>query len=114
MPNSFDDLEARQRETVRALRTLVHEFRRPRASAEIPRVRGSDARFQDTFAALYNDYKMDQGYSPEEIVHKARSLRGVLEPFSMQGNLDLLSRAGFVDIETIFAYVPFAGLLAIK
>lgn len=78
------------------------------------KVRAPDARFQDMMTALYNDYKLDQGYTPEEIIAKARSLKGVLEPFSRQGNLDLLKRAGFVDIMTVMKYVCFEGFLAIK
>jgi tRNA (cmo5U34)-methyltransferase len=78
------------------------------------KVRGPDARFQDILTALYNDYKLDQGYDASEIVSKARSLKGVLEPFSTQGNVDMLRRAGFVDIVTIMKYICFEGFLAIK
>lgn len=78
------------------------------------KVRGPDARFQDILSNLYNDYKLEQGYSPEEIMAKSRSLKGVLEPFSEQGNLDLLKRAGFVDVVCVFRYLCFAGFLAIK
>ncbi len=78
------------------------------------KVRGPDARFQDISTALYQDYKLSQGYSPEEIVAKSRSLKGVLEPFSTQGNLDMLRRAGFEDITTVMKYVCFEGFLAIK
>src|SRR3546814_18381109 len=65
------------------------------------KVRGPDARFQDILTTLYNDHKLKQGYTPDEIVSKARSLKGVLEPFSTQGNLDLLKRAGFADVTTV-------------
>lgn len=78
------------------------------------KVRAPDARFQDIATALYMDYKLEQGYSPEQIVAKSKSLKGVLEPFSSQGNLDLLTRAGFTDITTIMKYVCFEGFLAIK
>jgi len=78
------------------------------------KVRGSDARFQDIFTGLYNEYKLNNGYSAEEILGKTRSLKGVLEPFSTKGNLDLLSRAGFKDVIPIMKYVCFEGLLAIK
>ena len=44
------------------------------------KVRGSDARFQDIFTGLYNEYKLQNGYSAEEILGKTRSLK-VLEPF---------------------------------
>ena len=78
------------------------------------KVRGADARFQDILCALYNDYKIREGYSADEIIAKSRSLKGVLEPFSTQGNLDMLKRAGFVDINTVQKYLCFEGFLAIK
>jgi tRNA (cmo5U34)-methyltransferase len=78
------------------------------------KVRGADARFQDMMVTLYNDYKLEQKYSPGEIIAKTRSLKGVLEPFSTQGNLDLLKRAGFVDYMTVMKYICFEGFLAIK
>jgi tRNA (cmo5U34)-methyltransferase len=78
------------------------------------KVRACDARFQDIIQTLYTDYKLDQGYTPTEIINKARSLKGILEPFSTQGNLDLLKRAGFVDIISVFKYLCFEGFLAIK
>ena len=78
------------------------------------KVRASDARFQDIMTSLYNEYKLTQDYSVESIFAKTRSLKGVLEPFSTQGNLDMLKRAGFVDINTIQKYICFEGFLAIK
>jgi tRNA (cmo5U34)-methyltransferase len=78
------------------------------------KVRGPDARFQDILTALYNDYKIEQGYTAEEVVGKSRSLKGVLEPFSTQGNLEMLRRAGFNDIVQIMRFVCFEGYLAIK
>ncbi|WNI38857.1 methyltransferase domain-containing protein [Chryseobacterium sp. SG20098] len=78
------------------------------------KVRGADARFQDILTALYTDFKIEKGFTKEEILDKTRSLKGILEPFSTQGNLDLLHRAGFVDIMSIMKYVCFEGFLAIK
>lgn len=78
------------------------------------KVRGADARFQDIFVSLYNDFKTKQGFDADEILHKTRSLKGVLEPFSREGNLGLLRRAGFTDIETLMKYLCFEGFLAIK
>ena len=77
-------------------------------------MRAADARFQDMMVNLYTDFKIDQGYDNDEIVGKTRSLKGVMEPFSTQGNLDLLKRAGFVDMMTVQKYVCFEGFLAIK
>jgi tRNA (cmo5U34)-methyltransferase len=78
------------------------------------KVRGPDARFQDILTSLYIDYKLDNNYTSEEIIAKNRSLKGILEPFSTQGNLDLLTRAGFRDIMTIMKYICFEGFLCIK
>ncbi len=78
------------------------------------KVRANDARFQDIMTGLYTDYKLDRGYAPDEIIAKSRSLKGVLEPFSTEGNLDMLRRAGFVDIVSVQKYISFEGFLAIK
>lgn len=78
------------------------------------KVRGADARFQDILTALYTDFKLDQGFTKDEILDKTRSLKGILEPFSSNGNLELLQRAGFVDVMSIMKYICFEGFLAIK
>ena len=78
------------------------------------KVRGSDARFQDIMSSAYVEYKIRMGYSFEDIIAKSRSLKGVLEPFSTQANIDMLKRAGFIDINTIQKYICFEGFMAIK
>lgn len=78
------------------------------------KVRGPDARFQDYMNQIYSDLKQEAGFSEEEIINKAQSLKGVLEPFSSAGNLGLMQRAGFRDIMSIYKWVCFEGWLAIK
>lgn len=78
------------------------------------KVRAPDARFQDYMTQIYADFKLDQGYGEAEIIGKTRSLKGVLEPFSTNGNVEMLQRAGFKDIMTIQKWVSFEGFLAIK
>lgn len=78
------------------------------------KVRAPDARFQDIAAQLYIEFKLTNHFDEIEILGKQRSLKGVLEPFSTQGNLDLLKRAGFVDMMTIMKDICFEGFLAIK
>ena len=78
------------------------------------KVRYPDARFQDMVNQIYLDYKIEQGFSPVSILNKSRSLKGVMEPFSTIGNTQLLKRAGFVDIVSIFKFACFEGFLAIK
>lgn len=78
------------------------------------KVRAPDGRFQDYANQVYIEFKIDNGFSEAEIINKSRSIKGVMEPFSTQGDIDLLKRAGFQDIMTIQKYVCFEGFLAIK
>lgn len=78
------------------------------------KVRGSDARFQDVLTSVHLDWKIEQGFSEKEVLGKWQSLKGSMEPFSEKGNLDMLRRAGFQDIEVIWKWGPFQGFLAIK
>jgi tRNA (cmo5U34)-methyltransferase len=78
------------------------------------KVRGPDARFQDMLVSMYNEFKTQNGYGAEEILNKTASLKGVLEPFSTEGNLGLLKRAGFTDVMTVMKYLCFEGFVAIK
>ena len=78
------------------------------------KVRGPDARFQDMMVSLYNDFKVRSGFEAQEILNKTSSLKGVMEPFSTEGNLGLMRRAGFTDIMTIMKYICFEGFVAIK
>ena len=78
------------------------------------KVRAPDARFQDMMTSLYTEFKLDNNFNSDEIINKTQSLKGVLEPFSSKGNQELLNRAGFKDISSIFKYVCFEGVLAIK
>lgn len=78
------------------------------------KVRGVDARFQDILNSVHWEWKLEQGFTDEEIIGKWRSLKGVMEPFSVDGNIEMLRRAGFEDIETVWKWGPFQGFLAIK
>jgi len=78
------------------------------------KVRFPDARFQDIISTTYMDYKLKQGYSESDIVNKTMSLKGILEPFSTLGNIDLMKRSGFADIASVQKFLCFEGFLAIK
>ena len=73
-----------------------------------------ESRFQDIMNFLINLEKTDQNFNPTEIYGKSMSLVGVMEPFTHNGNLQLLKKAGFKDIDVIFKYLNFQGYLCIK
>ncbi len=78
------------------------------------KIRGNDARFDNILNSLYLDFKEDNKLSTKDILLKSKSLRGILEPFSDYGNLGLIKRAGFKDIQTIMQSLCFKGYLCIK
>ena len=63
---------------------------------------------------IYEEFKTQNGFSLKEIINKKKSLKGVLEPFSSKANLDMLKRAGFIDMSTVGKFVGFEFFLAIK
>ena len=52
------------------------------------KVRAPDARFQDITMQIYNDYKIQQGFTSEEIISKSMSSKGVMDPFSSAANFE--------------------------
>ncbi len=78
------------------------------------KVREPNSRLQELAMLLYNDFKLENGYSGDEIVAKSRSLKGVLEPLSSRENLKFLKESGFVETGRIFKRLCFEGFIAIK
>ena len=78
------------------------------------KVREPNSRLQELTMLLYNDFKLQNGYSGDEIIAKSRSLKGVLEPLSSRENLKFLKDSGFRETGRIFKRLCFEGFIAIK
>ena len=78
------------------------------------KVREPNSRLQELTMLLYNDFKLQNGYSGDEIIAKSRSLKGVLEPLSSRENLRFLKDSGFRETGRIFKRLCFEGFIAIK
>jgi tRNA (cmo5U34)-methyltransferase len=74
----------------------------------------TNARIQDVLTQLYFEFKASQGFTSEEILNKAITLQGILDPCTSAQNLSLLRQAGFATVETIYRQHCFEGYLAIK
>jgi len=70
--------------------------------------------FEDIWTELYWDFKRRQGLTPEQILEKANSIRGILRPLTTEENRDLLCQAGFSPVEIFFKWYNWAGFLAVK
>jgi tRNA (cmo5U34)-methyltransferase len=80
----------------------------------VEKVRAESPFFEDVWLDLHWDFKRRQGLTPAQIIEKASSLRGVLNPLTATENIDLLQRAGFRRVETFFRWYNWAGFIAVK
>jgi tRNA (cmo5U34)-methyltransferase len=73
-----------------------------------------EGRFDELWTELYWDFKRGRGLTDDQILHKARSIRGVLRPLTVHENIKLLRTVGFTSIDIFIKWYNFAGILAIK
>jgi tRNA (cmo5U34)-methyltransferase len=80
----------------------------------VEKVLGERASFNRLFIEHYYAYKRRVGYSELEIAQKREALENVLIPYRLGENIDLLTRAGFRDVDVFFKWYNFAGIVAVK
>jgi tRNA (cmo5U34)-methyltransferase len=78
------------------------------------KVRGETSLFEDIWIELYWDMKRKSGLNSDQVLHKARSLRGVLLPLTTSENVALLKEVGFRDVDVFMKWYNFSGIIAIK
>ncbi len=74
----------------------------------------NDSNMNRFFSDFYYDFKRRNNYSEEEILKKREALENVLIPYSMDENIELFRRNGFLSVETFFQWYNFAGFLCVK
>ncbi|MGE0487777.1 MAG: methyltransferase domain-containing protein [Vulcanimicrobiota bacterium] len=62
----------------------------------------------------HHHFKLEQGYSVDEIRRKREALENRLVPFEPEENLQMLGRAGFSEVSIFFSWLNFQGYLALK
>jgi tRNA (cmo5U34)-methyltransferase len=80
----------------------------------VEKVRAEHSFYEDMWLELYWDFKSRQGLSADQILSKANSIRGVLNPLTCEENIDLLKQTGFGRVEIFFKWYNWAGFLAVK
>lgn len=73
-----------------------------------------DPRLNREYIEIYHRLKKSRGYSELEIAKKREALENVLIPFSVEENTAMLSKAGFISVETYFRWFNFASFVAVK
>lgn len=69
---------------------------------------------QEVITERYERFKEMNGYKREEIRNKASALTGVLIPFTVEENIELLKRSGFSRVELLMKNHHFTTFLGIK
>ncbi|MDX2231335.1 MAG: methyltransferase [Leptolyngbyaceae cyanobacterium bins.349] len=80
----------------------------------VEKVIGATADLDDCMVNLYYALKGQNGYSQDEIQRKRLSLEGVLVPVTARWNEELLSGAGFRQVDCFWRWMNFAGWVAVK
>lgn len=80
----------------------------------VEKVIGSNARFNEIWTELYHELKLKNGLSEQHVFAKSKAIRGVMKPYTVSENLEMLTIAGFKDIDTFFKWNNFVGFVAIK
>jgi len=80
----------------------------------VEKVLGNGSLFNRLFIERYYAYKRRMGYSELEISQKREALENVLIPYRLRENYDLLTSAGFRQVDVFFKWYNFAGIVALK
>lgn len=78
------------------------------------KIRGECGRTTEIFRSMQKDFKLEQGYSIDEIYNKEVSLRNVMEPQSSGENQTMLLNAGFHHVEPVFRCLGWEGVVGFK
>lgn len=78
------------------------------------KILAEDSYYQDIVTQLYFCFKVNNGYTKNEILNKLFSLQGVLKPQTSSENINMLKDAGYSRVYNIYRCLCFEGYLAIK
>lgn len=80
----------------------------------VEKVRAESSYFEDIWLELYWDMKQSSGLNSEQVLSKAKSLRGILIPLTLSENIKMLEESGFVIIDIFMKWYNFVGIVAVK
>ena len=101
-------------ERTQVMRRVYQCLRSGGAVIMAEKILAEEGQFDEMWVELYWDFKKRQGLSDDQILQKARSIRGVLRPVTLTDNVNLLRMIGFTSTDVFFKWYNFAGILAIK
>ncbi len=106
----FLDTEPR----ARTLRRVASALRPGGALFIYEKVLATDPRMQNLMTLLHNRLKRERGLTAEEILNKADSLAGVMQPITSDEYVALLRDCGFSSVVSVLKYLCFEGFVAVR
>ena len=80
----------------------------------VEKIIGNNARFNEMWTELYHELKVKNGLTEKHVLDKARAIRGVLQPYTLEENLEALNKVGFKDVDVFFKWSNFVGIVTVK
>lgn len=80
----------------------------------VEKIVGNNARFNEMWIELHQELKAKNGISESEIFRKARSIRGVMRPNTVEENINLMRNCGFKSVDLFLKWCNFAGFIGVK
>ena len=80
----------------------------------VEKILGDTCSIDTLFRDCYYNLKSENGYTQDQIDRKKLSLEGVLVPVTSKWNEELLSKAGFSQVDCFWRWMNFAGWVALK
>lgn len=80
----------------------------------VEKILGNDSIGNSMLEDLYYKLKGENGYTAEQIRSKRKSLEGILVPVTSDWNMEMMSKAGFSNIQQFWQQLNFAGWVGFK
>jgi tRNA (cmo5U34)-methyltransferase len=80
----------------------------------VEKILGNDSIGNSMLEDLYYKLKGENGYTEEQIRSKRKSLEGILVPVTSDWNMEMMSKAGFSNIQQFWQQLNFAGWVGFK
>lgn len=95
------------------LKKIFNQLNEGGALFVVEKVRTPFPFIHDMYNDLYYDFKL-KSFSPEEVLLKNQSLRGVMNPLTVQEDIKLFKEAGFTKIDIFLKIENFVGFVIVK
>jgi tRNA (cmo5U34)-methyltransferase len=108
----FPFLNLNNRESL--LQKIFNSLKKGGALIVVDKIYSSDPNMQDIFNQIYFDSKVENKLTNNQILNKAKSLRGSMHLYNQNENIVFLKKCGFKKIDIFFKWFNFIGIIAIK